>query len=89
MYRKIIYCCFSRKQKKYNYKMKTSPEMPKAQANKTGVNFMILYFCIRRKLEYNMKEHIIFQYSLEPVLIQRILIGFKAILEKKIFKLSK
>ena len=61
----------------YNYKIKTnfvSPEMPKGCANKTGFNIIIVHF-------YNTIRYMIFHYGLEPVLIQRILISFKAILE--------
>ena len=50
--------------------------MPKARANKTG--FMIVHFYIRKKTEYNTMLGIIFQYGLEPVLIQRIIIGFQS-----------
>ena len=50
-----------------------SLELPKAWANKTDFVIMIAHFYIRRKLNI--------QYSLERVLIQRILIGFEAILE--------
>ncbi len=38
----------------YNYKIITifvRPEMPKAQANKTGFIIMIVYFYIHRKLK--------------------------------------
>ena len=38
----------------YNKKIKTyivSPEMPKARANKTGFNIMIVHFYIRRELD--------------------------------------
>ncbi len=54
--------------------------MPKARANKTGFNIMIVHFYIRRKLD--TIRYMIFQYGLEPILIQRILIGFEAILER-------
>ena len=68
-----------------NFKIKTSfvrPEGPKARANKIGINFMIfLLLGILGCLQYNTIHH--FQYSSEPVLIQRILIGFEAILENK------
>ncbi len=40
---------------------------------------MILHFYIRRKLD--IIRYDTFQYSLEPVLIQRMLIGFVAIQE--------
>ena len=33
-----------------------SPEMPKAWANKTGFNIMILHFYIRRNLDYNTAD---------------------------------
>ena len=39
----------------YNYKIKTSfvsPELPEAQANKTGFNIMILNFYIRKNRIY-------------------------------------
>ena len=44
---------FLRKFRWKNYKIKTSfdsPEWPKYWANKTGINLMIFYFTIRRKL---------------------------------------
>ena len=66
----------------HNYKSKLdlfSPEIPKARTNKTGFNIMIVHFYIRRKLD--IIQYMIFQYDLEPFLIQRILIGFEAILE--------
>ena len=53
----------------HKYYIKTRfviPEFPKARTDKTG---------------YNTIRYMIFQYGLEPALIQRILIGFKAILE--------
>ena len=37
--------------KMYSYKTKVSPEMAKALANKTGFNFLIVHFYIRRKLD--------------------------------------
>ena len=62
-----------------NYKINTSfisPEDPKAQDNKTGNHFMI-FIVIFLEICLSM----IFQYSLEPVIIQRILIVSEAILE--------
>ena len=68
----------------YNYKNKTSfisPEMPKTQANKTGLIIMIAYFYIRKKL--NIIRYVTcFSVCLELVLIQWIIIGFEAKLEK-------
>ena len=54
---------------------------PKARANKTGINFMIFNTVF---VENCLKNDAIndFLYGREPVLIQRILIGFEAILEK-------
>ena len=46
------------------------------RADKTGLKILILHFYIRRKLD--MIRYMIFQYGLELVLIQRILIGFEA-----------
>ena len=54
----------------------TSSDMLKAQVNKAGFNIMIVLFYIC------WKRYMIFQYGREPVLIQRTLIGFQAILEK-------
>ena len=54
--------------------------MPKARANKTGFDIMIVHFYIRRKLD--MIRYMIFRYGLEPVLFQRLLIGFEALLER-------
>ena len=68
----------------YNYNIKTSfvsPKIPKGRANKTSFNFIIVHFYICRKTGYNMTRYMIFQYGLEPVLIQWILYGFEAILE--------
>ena len=53
--------------------------MPKARANKTSFNIMIVYFNIRRKRDIIRYKDI--QCGWEPVLIQRIIIGFEAILE--------
>ena len=39
------------------------------------------------KIVYNKMRYMIFQYGLEPVLIQWILIGFKAILEKEFLEI--
>ena len=71
-----------------NIQLKIKPSfinlaIPKARANKTGLDIMILHFYIRRKLD--IIRYIIFQYGLEPVLIQQILIGFEAILETDLF----
>ena len=44
----------------YNHKIKTifvSPEMPKVQTNKTGLNIMIAHFYIRRKLDIRDTIH--------------------------------
>ena len=70
---------------KINHKINTSficPSLRPLGANKTGINLKI---CILLVLEnfYHLKRYKIFQYGSEPVLIQRILIGFEAILEKK------
>ena len=54
------------------------PEGPKARANKTGINFMIFILSFVE----NCLLNIIFQTGLDPVLIQRIAIGFEVILEK-------
>ena len=40
--------------------------MPKARSNKTGFNIMVVHFYIRRKLD--IKQYMITQYGLEPVL---------------------
>ena len=53
-----------------------SPEGIKARANKTEIFSMILILFLK------LYTIIIFQRSLEPVLIQRIVISFEAILEK-------
>ena len=52
-------------------------KVPAKPANKTDFNIMNVDFHIHRKLDI-----MIFQYGLGPVLIQRKLIGFEAILEK-------
>ena len=59
-----------------------SPERPIARANKASSNLMI--FILNLILVENFCNRIIykiFQYGLESVLIQRILIGLEAILE--------
>ncbi len=62
--------------KMYNYKIKTSfvsPEGTGWRDNKTGFNIIIVHFYVHRKrIRIN---------GLEPILIHRILIDFKAILE--------
>ncbi len=66
----------------YKNKIKPSfvnPDMPKARANKTSFHVMIVHFHIRRKMDITIR-YMIFQYGFKPVLIQRILIGFAAIL---------
>ena len=53
---------------------------PKAQANETVIKLMNFFISMESCLiSY---ETMIFQYGLEPVPIQRILIGFGVILEK-------
>ena len=53
-------------------------KVPKDRANKSGFNFMILfYYSQKRCLLFKM-----FKYCLKQVLIQRILIGFEVILEQ-------
>ncbi len=66
-----------------NYKIKTSfvsPEWPKAQAYKTGINSIILILIFEENF-YNSMLYMNFQSGREPVLIQRIVIGFESILE--------
>ena len=58
--------------------------MPNARANKIGFNIMIVNFYILGKLDIIPLRYMIFQNSLEPVVIQMILIVFKAILEKNL-----
>ena len=60
--------------------------MPKSRANQTGFNIRILHFYIRRKLD--IIRYNIFQYGLEPLLIQRILFGFEAILEMNLHEVE-
>ena len=70
--------------KMYNFKIKPVllvVKLSKAQANKTSIKFMIVHSYIRKKTGYNTICYMISQYGLKQVLIQRILIGFEAILE--------
>ena len=66
-----------------SYKIKfsfVSPEGLKARANKTCIDNMIFtLICV--EIVCNTMLYIVFQYG-EPVLIQRIVIGFEAILDK-------
>ena len=65
-----------------NYKINSSffsPEVPKSQANKTVSNIVILFYK-KSKNVFNTIQHKIYQYGTAPVLIQRILIGFEAML---------
>ena len=62
-------------------------EGPKTtKANKTGIDFMIFILILVENF-CNTMLYIIFQYCWEPVLIQRKLIGFKAILKYIIWRL--
>ncbi len=63
-----------------NYKIKTSFEGPKALANKNVTNF-IIWILILLKIGCNSMLYMIFKHDREPVLIQWLLTGFKAILE--------
>ena len=68
-----------------NYKIKTSfarPEGPKSQNNTNCTNLMIFNFNISVKLSKTMLFRL-FKYGREPGLIQRIFIGFDAILTKQ------
>ena len=49
-------------------------------ANKTGIYFRIFMLLFLENCLY-MMQFMIFQYCLEPVIIQRIFIGFEAILK--------
>ena len=69
------------------YKIKISfvrPEGSKARANKTKIYCLII---LKETIKLNRRKFfvmlfMIFQYGFEQVLIQQILIGFEAILEK-------
>ena len=52
---------------------------PSVYKCKTSFNIRLPHFYIRRQLD--IIRYMIFQYGLEPVLIQRILIGFEDILK--------
>ena len=82
IYRIVLY--FYNDIKMKNYKIKAifvSPEELKALAIKASFNSMI-WFYYSWKVVYNRIRYMFFfQYSLEPVVIQQISIGFKAILE--------
>ena len=71
----------------YKYKIKisfVSLEMPKARANKPGFNIMIFHFIVVENwIQYASIND--FTVWLRNRIIQRILIGFKAILGKIIF----
>ncbi len=56
------------------------PKWPNARANKIGINFIFLLKYLS-KIVCNAIRNNIFQYNPKPFLIQRILIGFEAILE--------
>ena len=57
------------------------PEEPKIRANKTGINSMIFILIFVENWRGSTIYMIFYYISLEPVLIQRILIVFEAILE--------
>ena len=61
-----------------------SPECPKAQANKTGVNFMI-FILYSWKIVFNSMLYMIFKYDYKQVLIQQ----FGSYFVRKIFNLKK
>ena len=63
--------------------LKTTMEL-KAWTNKTSIHFMI-FILSSGKIVCNKMQYIIFQYGWKPVLIPRISIGFKAILESRFF----
>ena len=53
--------------------------------DKTGFNFAISHFNIWGEIICYLMRYMIFQYSREPVLIQRIFFGFEAILKIILF----
>ena len=60
--------------------------MPKDRANKTRIYFMIFILVFLKKIVCNTMQYMIFKYGLEPVLIQRISFGSKALLENLFLK---
>ena len=73
------------------YKIKNSfesPERPRTRVNKTGINFMIfILILVENCLQYDAIHD--FSVWLELVRIQRILIGFEAILKKVIWTFNR
>ena len=60
-----------------------SPEKKKSLANKTAIDITIFFVIV--KIFCDTMLYMIFQYCWKPVLIQRISIGFEAVLETVLY----